>query len=1120
LKKLKKILLINWLYYSKQIIEVDTINFLTGKNASGKSTIIDALQIVLLGELNSRNFNKAANESSQRTLDGYLRADMDDNNPKSRRGRDFSSYIACQFADEKTGMQFVVGIVFDCQSDGGKREQFFIYNGIIPENCYIENNHAMDIASLRSYLKSVSGAGEIFYDSAKRYREDLLAKWNVHNEQVCRMLKKAVSFKPIVNIEKFITENICDIPDKPDIESMQQNIRDYKRHEMLASHQEEKLGVLKEIEKLFISMQSLIERFDIQRFLVLYAQKNDLDSKIKKETKHKNDCEENIEHAKAEYSQLESEIADKDRKRDELINERAQSDVTQTENKLREQQRILSAEQSNIMGRLTITANEIKREMQILSNVCQEIQTFENHDVMGSLIKASHELSDKCSLINEFTYESFSDDLAPFEKIQVLSDNFMTALRDAAYQLGTYLRPIKNEYENNMSILEGLKSNKKDYPKGLERLRNQLKHQLSTKLGKDVEVYILADLLEIADGFESWRGAIEGYLNTQKFYLLTQPEHYDNAITLFDKIKRDFSSQSFGLVDVGKLREREKLATWDDSLASIVITENSLAESYINYLLGKVVRCSHVNQLRRHRTAITEDGMLYQSYVVRPISKHIMDNAFIGKKAVELRIERLVAETDAQKAQLDELYPMIDKLERASSREALFTKRFVTELTQKQNDYIRGLEISRELSNIDDELSHLDLLWLSKINLDIEAIEKNLSQIRKRKEDISGEQKVLEDRLYKLSYEILPDLYTELNEKEERLCEEFTQEYIQNTGIARYEQELKRPKKPHVIAKNYTASLADTKNKVETAKRNLFSTRYKYIRDFQPCSFKAESMDNSEFDTERAALEDSELPLYREKIKKARESALEQFQNDFLSKLMSSIEQVQDQVKNLNRAIDGAPFGTDKYKFIVGRSPDEAAYYDMIMAPEHRDGGDGGIFTLGFHNKYGTLIDDLFSKIATSDDTLNPRKQSELQQNIEKYTDFRTYLKFDLETTDLNGNKELLSQTMNKKSGGETQTPFYIAMLASFAQLYRVNDKTDFGNTVRIVVFDEAFNKMDSERIIESVRLLRKMNLQAIICTPPDKIPEIGPEADRTFLALKDRFTMQLVSYGKEQFND
>ena len=97
MKKLKKILLINWLYFSKELIEVGNVNFLTGKNGAGKSTVIDALQIVLLGETNSRNFNQAANEKSQRTLDGYLRADMDENNPYSRRGKDFSSYIACEF---------------------------------------------------------------------------------------------------------------------------------------------------------------------------------------------------------------------------------------------------------------------------------------------------------------------------------------------------------------------------------------------------------------------------------------------------------------------------------------------------------------------------------------------------------------------------------------------------------------------------------------------------------------------------------------------------------------------------------------------------------------------------------------------------------------------------------------------------------------------------------------------------------------------------------------------------------------------------------------------------------------------------------------------------------------
>ena len=113
MKKLTKILLVNWLYFSKQIIEVGDVNFLTGKNGAGKSTVIDALQIVLLGETSSRNFNQAANEKSQRTLEGYLRADMDDNNPYSRKGKDFTSFIACEFQDDVEGNRFVTGDAFD-----------------------------------------------------------------------------------------------------------------------------------------------------------------------------------------------------------------------------------------------------------------------------------------------------------------------------------------------------------------------------------------------------------------------------------------------------------------------------------------------------------------------------------------------------------------------------------------------------------------------------------------------------------------------------------------------------------------------------------------------------------------------------------------------------------------------------------------------------------------------------------------------------------------------------------------------------------------------------------------------------------------------------------------------
>ena len=662
MKKLKKILLINWLYFSKELIEVGDVNFLTGKNGAGKSTVIDALQIVLLGETNSRNFNQAANEKSQRTLDGYLRADMDENNPYSRRGKDFSSYIACEFQDEAEGTSFVTGVVFDCRSDGSRQERFFIYMGTLPENCFIENGEAMEIPALRLFLKQNYARAEI-YDTQREYRRNMLSRWNVHNEQVLRMLKKAVSFRPIVDIQKFITENICDTPDKPDIEAMQQNIRDYKSQEVFAQRLEEKLAALKKISGLYRAMNQAIERWRVQSFLVQWSQK--------------------------------------------------------------------------------------------------------------------------------------------------------------------------------------------------------------------------------------------------------------------EKLNREKDGQN---TQVGQFKER--------------------------------------------------------------------------------------------------------------------------------------------IRQLDDEL--------------------------------------------------LPEQHRQLKAMQDRLAEEFPCEYQENVGIPQYQQEFDRLKRAEAVFKKFSNLVEQSAQEQDAAKDKLFAARREYADRFKFYAFRIEAMDNEEYAAEQRRLEESELPQYHEKIKTAQESALEQFQNDFLAKLKSSIDQVQNQVKNLNRALRHAQFGTDRYQFRVERNPDYAEYYDMIMAPELME-GDVGLFSLPFQNKYGQLIEKLFSQITMADDEqLNARKQSELQENIQRYTDFRTYLKFDLETTDQNGTKQLLSQTLNTKSGGETQTPFYIAVLASFAQLYRVNDTSVFGNTVRLVVFDEAFNKMDSERIVESVRLLRKMGLQAIICTPPDKVADIMPIADCTLLVNKNKYQMHILTFGKE----
>lgn len=1112
MKKLKKILLVNWLYFSRELIEVGDVNFLTGRNGAGKSTVIDALQIVLLGETNARNFNLAANERSQRTLDGYLRADMDENNPYSRRGRDFSSYIACEFYDDVEGSSFVCGVMFDCRSDGSRHDHFFIYVGTIPENCFIENGEAIELSDFRRLLKEQYRRAEV-YDIQWEYRRNLLSRWNVHNEQVLRMMKKAVSFRPIVDIQQFITENICDIPDKPDIEAMQQNIRDYKRHEQMAQRQEEKLAALNQISRLHGEMKNAAERWKTESFLVHWARKAALQEQIDGRERERLDCAKERENTENEIGSLSDRVQAKEAERQEHILKAKGSDAYKERETLSRARQELLSERDKMTVKLQNEALEIKREALRLTHFCETVAEWDEDELTAPVCEAAERVRRAYSGLTGGEADVFAKEQRVFEDAQEASDALTAALQEASHRLGDLTADRRGQLKQKKSVLSGLRDNVKDYPRGLLACRTRLASELEQQTGKTVPIDILADVLEIAD--ERWRGAVEGYLNSQKFYFLVDPAYYDEALRIYDRIKWNADLRAYGLVDIGKLREAETIRRVENSLASKVATENPLARTYVDYLLGRVMCCESVDELRQYKTAITSEGMLYQGYVARALRRDRMEDAFIGRYAVTLRIRRLEEECRRLEEEIAQREPVLQAVSRQKT--PVFQPYFVQKVVpERQGDYLRCEEIAGEIQEIDEKMAHVDLLWLEQQNRQIDALTGEINALSREKEDKIALRGRLDERIRQLLDEILPGQYRERDEMQAFIEQEYTESYREQTGLPRYRQELERLRCAENVLRTFSENREKVEKDTENARNRLFAARREYAERYGPCSFRVEAADNEEYEKERRVLEESELPSYRLKIKAARESAMEQFQNDFLYRLKSSIEQVQTQVKNLNRALRQAQFGTDSYQFRVDRNPDYADYYDMIMAPELMK-GDITLFSDLFQKKYGTLIDRLFSQITMSDDTqLNARRQSELQENIERYTDFRTYLKFDLETTDQNGSKQLLSQTLNTKSGGETQTPFYISVLASFAQLYRVSDTSSLGNTVRLVVFDEAFNKMDSERIVESVRLLRKMGLQAIICTPPDKVADIMPIADRTLLVDKQKYKMHILRFGRE----
>ncbi|MDV3178630.1 MAG: ATP-binding protein, partial [Sweet potato little leaf phytoplasma] len=99
MKKLTKIQLVNWHFFSFQIIDIESNTLVSGENGSGKSTLLDALQYVLIGERNHVKFNIAANVNAKRSLESYMRCKIGAENKEFLRDQDVITHILLEFYD-------------------------------------------------------------------------------------------------------------------------------------------------------------------------------------------------------------------------------------------------------------------------------------------------------------------------------------------------------------------------------------------------------------------------------------------------------------------------------------------------------------------------------------------------------------------------------------------------------------------------------------------------------------------------------------------------------------------------------------------------------------------------------------------------------------------------------------------------------------------------------------------------------------------------------------------------------------------------------------------------------------------------------------------------------------
>ena len=181
------------------------------------------------------------------------------------------------------------------------------------------------------------------------------------------------------------------------------------------------------------------------------------------------------------------------------------------------------------------------------------------------------------------------------------------------------------------------------------------------------------------------------------------------------------------------------------------------------------------------------------------------------------------------------------------------------------------------------------------------------------------------------------------------------------------------------------------------------------------------------------------------------------------------------------------------------------------------------LFSMEHENKYGMLMSDLIN-IFIPPENATQQELDEAKQNMVKYADYRTYLSFEMEQI-VEGDERLvigLSKMIKKNSGGEGQNPLYIALLASFAQAYHINLSARLTRrpTIRLVVLDEAFSKMDAEKVASCIELIRGLGFQAIISATNDKIQNYIENVDKTFVyANPNKKSISIQEFEKRIFH-
>jgi len=1067
MKKLTKIRLINWHYFANETIHIKNNTLITGQNATGKSTIVDAVAFILTA--GDQIFNLAANEKSKRDLRGYVKCKLGIDNQEYLRSGDTTGHVALEFFDEKTKKYFTVGAVIDVFGEVlPPKVLFYSVDHEATEELFVDAEHR--ILTTINFKKAK--VAEDVYLTRREAKLAFRSKFGSINETYFSLLPKALAFKPIGDVKEFIYHYLLE-EKTLDVESIKESIHSYRDLEATLKIIKAKIADLSDMKGTYEDIQRNQDQKRFFEYLLKIIDFENTRHVIESKNKQLEKLGISSDRFKKEISELDRQIEAADDRGKEIY--------------------------SMLQSDETFKAGEIfDRDILNLGGKIEDQKEIVRY-YLGRVSKIKPLIAE---LKTDFPDPAY-DNLAKIDLANVTSEN-VDKVKFALVEIERQLREKidanikqvgKTEIDKQALLaqindiyltLKDLENHKLRYHPTVKELQQKIREGVSQRYGVDISVHILAELLEVTD--KKWQDTIEDYLGPQRFNLIVEPRYFDEALQVFNRCKNTMNVYGIGLVNTKKIASF--INCQPNSLATILSTDNVDAKHYVNMTCGGLIMVTDVGDLEKFSQAITVEGVVYKSFTVRTLNKNT-EKPFIGKHAQE---EQTAKWRELAISTKDAYTKVTDQINRLNEE-----NNFIGQLGLKQmietcacNAILTGY--TKQLDDLKKKKVNLPTQNVNELRLEYERTKDEIRGLNANKRHLYEETgKVRSDEL-KLNDEILA-LETRLHEIRLDLGKLANGSLtIEQEATNLYHQEIASAKDPIKVETEYRKRIEVELTNLTNLEDSLKAKQFRYTNAYNlgyPYGFEHMHFYLDELNK----LVKSELVKYESKVREAREAAEKLFKEDFIAKLRNYIVSAQDEIAKINNTLKTIHFGEDTYEFIFPKSREYSDYYDMVLSDESlRTGGE--IFNYDFEMKYERQLEELFINLAADDLNSNGA--------INKFTDYRTYMDYDIKIINRSLDITMYSKVFKEKSGGETQVPFYVATIASFVRLFQQAGRGNMNDPIGLILFDEVFDKMDTSRIKAMMEFINQMPVQIILATPPQKMEVLSKYTDTTVVTLRD----------------